>query len=90
MPIEKLLTMAELKELIPYSSAHVYRLIKQGDFPKPIRLGPNRVAWRTTDIERWIEAREVSHGVPFHSRSCYGDSAGAFQSSGRGAVDLLQ
>ena len=61
MTIEKLLTMTELQRIVPYSSSHLYRLIKVGEFPQPIRLGPNRVAWRETDIERWIESREQSH-----------------------------
>ena len=62
MTIEKLLTMSELRRVIPYSSSHIYRLIKTGDFPTPVRLGPNRVAWRESDIEAWLESREADDG----------------------------
>lgn len=59
MTITKLIPMKDLRKLIPYSSTHIYRLIKQNKFPKPIRLGVNRVAWKSSDIEAWIEERET-------------------------------
>ena len=33
--------------------ATIYRRIAAGDFPRPVRLGRRRVAWRESDIERW-------------------------------------
>ncbi|PWG68046.1 hypothetical protein DF186_25900, partial [Enterococcus hirae] len=51
----RLLTMKEVLELIPYSQPHIYRLIKEGKFPKQIRLGPNKVAWFEADILKWLE-----------------------------------
>ena len=41
----------------PYTPQHLHRLEKAGRFPRRIQLGPNRVGWRLTDIERWIEER---------------------------------
>ena len=35
------------------------RWIKNNQFPKPIRLGPNSVAWRLSAIEKWLAAREA-------------------------------
>lgn len=35
------------------------RWIKANQFPKPIRLGPNSVAWRWDAIEAWLKAREA-------------------------------
>ena len=26
-------------------------------FPQPIRLGPNSIAWRLIDVERWLDRR---------------------------------
>ena len=36
------------------------RWIENGNFPKPIPLGPNSIGWRQRDIEQWLEARERS------------------------------
>jgi prophage regulatory protein len=35
----------------------LYARIKAGDFPRPVKLGPRTVAWRATDVQRWIAAR---------------------------------
>ena len=39
------------------SRSHLYALVKDGKFPKPIKLGARSVAWRVEDVEAWIEAR---------------------------------
>ena len=44
---------------IPYCRAHIYRLIEEGRFPEPIKLGTGvggRVAWYHSDVLNWIEA----------------------------------
>ena len=41
---------------ISYSPAQLYRKIKDGSFPSPVRLGKNRVAWLENEITKWIEA----------------------------------
>jgi prophage regulatory protein len=40
---------------IRYSRAHLYRLIKAGSFPQPVRLGEARVAFVRDEIVAWIE-----------------------------------
>jgi prophage regulatory protein len=55
----KLLSMADLRLLkgVSYSRAHLFRLIRAGRFPKPIKLGENRNAFVEAEIDQWIEAR---------------------------------
>jgi prophage regulatory protein len=51
-------TFDDIKLLgICYCRAHLYRLIKAGKFPRPVRLSPGRVAFRQTDLREWIESR---------------------------------
>ncbi len=40
------------------------RWIRELGFPKPIRLGPNSVAWRWDAVEKWLEAREAETNFP--------------------------
>lgn len=54
---DRLLTMADLKELVPYSKPTIYQMVREGRFPKQVRLGPNRVAWRRSEVLGWIDAR---------------------------------
>ena len=54
---QRLVTMRELIKRVPFSRVHVYRLIRDGKFPAPIKLGDRRVAWLEHEIESWIAAR---------------------------------
>jgi len=40
---------------IPVSKSTWWAGIKDGRFPKPIKLGPRTTAWRVEDIRRFIE-----------------------------------
>ena len=44
------------------SRSHLYALVKDGKFPKPLKLGSRSVAWRVEDVEAWIEARLARRG----------------------------
>lgn len=37
----------------------IYRRMKAGTFPQPVRVGKRRVAWRESDIAAWQESLEV-------------------------------
>jgi predicted DNA-binding transcriptional regulator AlpA len=45
------------KQLLPklgFSAPTLWRKIKQGSFPKPVKLGKNITAWRLEDIDDWF------------------------------------
>ena len=54
---KQLICKKELTKLVKYSSQHIARLEKAGQFPKRLRLGQNRVAWLEAEVENWIEER---------------------------------
>jgi prophage regulatory protein len=56
----KILTKKELREIVPYTPQHIHRLEKAGKFPRRLQLGANRVGWRLSDIQAWIEGRTPS------------------------------
>lgn len=41
--------------IFPFSSATLWRKVKAGTFPKPVKLGPRITAWRVEDIRDFIE-----------------------------------
>ena len=55
--MERLLTKAQVKQLITYSFAHTARLEADGKFPKRVRLGTGRVAYVENEIQDWIAGR---------------------------------
>ena len=40
------------------SKVSLWRLVKAGDFPKPIRMGPRAVGYRRADLDAWLASRE--------------------------------
>lgn len=59
-PVQQTLVMLRLPQVtamtgLPQSS--VYALIAQNEFPKPVALSVNRVAWIEAEIQNWLRAR---------------------------------
>ena len=53
----KLLDREALKEKgISHSETQLWRLVKAGKFPQPIKVG-GKNAWVESEIDAWIEAR---------------------------------
>jgi prophage regulatory protein len=52
-----LATTAEKDGVIPASPATIWRKVKAGTFPQPVKLGERITAWRMDDIEKWLAAR---------------------------------
>ncbi|MBI4861929.1 MAG: helix-turn-helix domain-containing protein [Candidatus Riflebacteria bacterium] len=57
---DTLLTRAQLRELVGISDMALWRWLKKGVFPAPIRLERRRY-WRAADLRRWfLDQRERS------------------------------
>lgn len=53
------LRLPEVKAVTGLSKTSIYELIRERDFPAPVRLGARSVAWVQSEIRRW--ARERVH-----------------------------
>lgn len=53
----RILRRPEVEAKTGFKRAHIYNLMKEGRFPKPIRLGVRAVGWDSVEIERWITDR---------------------------------
>ena len=52
-----LLRTRDVLKLVPVGRSTLWRMVKNSEFPRPIRIGPRAVGWRVYDIEKWIESR---------------------------------
>ena len=59
---ERLLRRREVERITGMSRSSIYRLMQEGDFPRPVRIGPAAVRWKASDIMAWIESRPVATG----------------------------
>ncbi len=44
---------------IPFCRVHLKRKIAAGEFPEPVYLGPNTIAWREEEILAWRERKRT-------------------------------
>jgi prophage regulatory protein len=51
----RFLDIAGVRERIPLSKTEIYRRIRAGTFPRPVRLGPMRVAFVESEVMAWME-----------------------------------
>ena len=49
--------ISQLQSKLDVSRSSIWSWVKQGSFPKPIKLGKNCTAWKSSDIKTWIEQR---------------------------------
>lgn len=55
---DRILRPREVCRAIGLSRTTLWRRVRDGQFPKPIRLGPNAVGWRLSAVQEWIDGRE--------------------------------
>lgn len=49
--------------LIPVSPATLWRWVKAGKFPEPIRLSDRVTAWEASKVNAWVESRASGKGA---------------------------
>ncbi|MCO6060386.1 AlpA family transcriptional regulator [Pseudomonas sp. MOB-449] len=54
---ERFLRFGAVAEIIGLSRSTIWRLEKEGDFPKRVKLGGKSVAWRLSELNLWMSAR---------------------------------
>lgn len=55
---DKLVDMVFITEFTGLSNKWFYKLIQEGEFPKPIKLGRSS-RWLQSEIEKWMQKRIV-------------------------------
>lgn len=53
----KILGTRDVIKVTGLSRTTLWRYERAGNFPSRLRLGPNRVGWRASDIRDWIDSR---------------------------------
>lgn len=62
---ERIVTVEELIERIPLDRSTIWKMCRDGRFPRPIQLTPSRIGWRWTAVLGWLAEREAN---PVESR----------------------
>ena len=54
---KQLLRLPTVCERVGFKRSQIYALVKEGQFPGPIHLGPRAVAWDSDEVDGWVHAR---------------------------------
>ena len=53
-----LLSAEDLREFgVSYSRVQLWKMVRDGLFPPPIKISTNRNAWVASEVTAWLEAR---------------------------------
>lgn len=52
-----LMTMKEVAPMVGFSKPTIYQMVREGRFPRQLRLGPNKVAWLRSEVLAWIDKK---------------------------------
>ncbi len=55
--LRTLLRLNAVEDAIGCKKSKIYADIREGNFPAPVKLGPKSVAWRSDEIQQWIDER---------------------------------
>ena len=48
--------------IVPFSNATLWRKVKDGTFPAPVKLSPRVTAWDVRQVRQWIDACATDSG----------------------------
>lgn len=58
----RLLRRQEVEERCQLSRSTLYRMMREGEFPEPIKVGARAVRWPELEIEAWLSDRPRATG----------------------------
>ena len=57
--VDRIISGREVREMVSYSLMQIWRLERDGRFPKRVKLGPGHVGWSLHEVQGWIAARKA-------------------------------
>ncbi len=61
MSADKLIPIAEVVELVGLKKPTIYKYIRHGNFPKPVKIGKRASRWSLNAVLEWIEQQKEPH-----------------------------
>ena len=58
----ELLTCKQVEEIVQLTQSTVYRLMRKGLFPVPVRIGQRNVRWLRSEILSWLKSQPRATG----------------------------
>lgn len=63
-PSSEFMLRDEVMQVSTLSKTVIWRKMNRGEFPLPVKLSPNRVAWVRSEVMAWCDARKLDRVTP--------------------------
>lgn len=60
----KLIRLDRVQEITQLSKSTIYKLVREENFPEPVRLTKRAVAWFEDEVWHWLEERRKDRRLP--------------------------
>ncbi|UNU74059.1 AlpA family phage regulatory protein [Moraxella nasovis] len=57
LPKDGMSRINQILPFLPIGKSTVWKWVREGKFPEPVKLSSTMTAWRNSDIHAWIEAQ---------------------------------
>ena len=58
----QLLTRQQVEKTVGIRRSTIYKLMREGKFPEPLKISNGCVRWQRTELEAWINSRPKARG----------------------------
>ena len=63
---DRLLRLSEVQTRTALGRTTIYRKMREGSFPEPLKIGARAVRWPESEIEAWLASRPRATGDSPH------------------------
>lgn len=60
----RFIRLPEVLARVPLSRTRVYELMREGRFPKCVKLSQRAIAWNASHVEQWLAERSAASMQP--------------------------
>lgn len=59
-PDSSFVRQSHVLEVVPFSAATLWRMVRAGTFPAPVKLSARVTAWRCSAVREWMTAQTAA------------------------------
>ena len=64
---EKILRQREVTERTGLPRCSIYKEVRSGRFPQPVKIAPRASGWLESEVEQWLAERIATRGSSTHT-----------------------
>lgn len=55
LPVTGYVRISDLRPILPFSDSTIWRRVRAGTFPAPVKLSERVTAWKAEDVRQWLQ-----------------------------------